>query len=156
MALNFRLARPEEYPRLEEMVIGAFEPITWMKKLDDRIGPLNGADWRARWRVRMAKVFETQIILVGEHDGQVVAFASGLVDRQAAMGLVDLLAVDGRFQGQGYGRLMLRGIMQHFREAGCHYVNLECLTDNDVGNQLYASEGFVEVARQIRWFRKLA
>jgi hypothetical protein len=34
-------------------------------------------------------------------------------------------------------------------------VNLDCLTDNDSANALYASEGFEEVARHIRWFRKL-
>lgn len=155
MAFTFRLARPDEFPALEQMVITAFEPITWMKKLEDRVGPLNGADWRTRWHVRMAKVFESQILLVGETAGEVVAFASGTIDELAAMGLVDLLAVDQRHQGKGYGRQMLRGIMQHFREAGCLYVNLECLTTNDTGNKLYASEGFIEAARQIRWFRKL-
>lgn len=155
MPLQFRLARPEEYPALERMVIDAFEPITWMKKLEDRVGPLNGAGWRDRWHARMAQLFQTQIILVGELDGEVVAFASGLVDSLTAMGLVDILAVTQSRQGQGLGRDMLRGIMQHFRELGCRYVNLECLTDNDVGNSLYASEGFVEVARQIRWFREL-
>lgn len=153
--LEFRLARSEEFPALEKMVIDAFEPITWMKKIEARTGPLNGVGWRDRWHTRMAKVFETQIILVGQRQAEVVAFASGLVDHQAAMGLVDILAVDQRRQGQGLGRQMLRGMMQHFRELGCRYVNLECLTDNDVGNSLYASEGFVEVARQIRWFREL-
>jgi hypothetical protein len=34
-------------------------------------------------------------------------------------------------------------------------VNLDCLTDNAAGNALYASEGFEEVARHVRWFRKL-
>lgn len=137
------------------MVINAFEPITWMKRLDDAVGPLNGADWRTRWHARMAKVFEAQIILVGTTQGEAVAFASGTIDPLAAMGLVDLLAVKQGEQGHGYGRAMLRGIMQHFREKGCQYVNLECLTTNEVGNRLYESEGFVEVARQIRWFRKL-
>lgn len=137
------------------MVIEAFEPITWMKKLDDRVGPLNGGGWRARWHVRMAKVFESQLLLVGEDEGEVRAFSSGTVDELAAMGLVDLLAVDGRHQGKGYGRAMLRGMMDRFRAMGCLYVNLECLTTNEAGNKLYESEGFVEVARQIRWFRKL-
>ena len=35
---------------------------------------------------------------------------------------------------------------------GAAYVNLECLQDNDVGNSLSRSMGFVEVARSIRWF----
>ncbi len=155
MALSFRLADPAEYPMLETMVIDAFEPITWMKRLDARMGPLNGVDWRRRWQARMAKIFETQIILVGEAEGQVVAFASGLIDSLAATGLIDILAVAQQRQGHGFGREMLRGMMEHLRSKGCRYVNLECLTDNDVGNHLYESEGFVEVARHIRWFREL-
>ena len=55
------------------MVIESFEPITWYKKLEDRIGPLNGQDWRTRWHTRMQRVFETEIVLVGEagEDGDV-------------------------------------------------------------------------------------
>jgi GNAT superfamily N-acetyltransferase len=155
VSLQFRLARTEELPALEKMVIDAFEPITWMKKFDAAFGPLNGTDWRARWRGRMAKIFETQILLVGETGGEPVAFASGLVDPLTAMGFVDVLAVSRAHHGRGYGREMLRGIMQHFRELGCRYVHLDCLTDNDVANSLYESEGFFEVARQIRWFREL-
>jgi ribosomal protein S18 acetylase RimI-like enzyme len=155
MALKFRPARPAEFPDLERMVIEAFEPITWMKKLDERIGPLNGQDWRARWRRRMQPVFQSQAILVGEENGEVVAFASAAIDADAALGLIDLLAVRQGRQGQGVGRQMLRAMMAHLKQQGCRYVNLECLTDNAAGNALYASEGFTEVARQIRWFREL-
>lgn len=155
MPLQIRPARPEEYPQLEEMVIASFEPITWAKKLETRIGTLNGVDWRTRWQARMASVFRTQIILVGEAEGAVVAFASGLIDDLAGMGLVDILAVAPGHQGRGYGREMLRGILAHFKQQGCLYANLECLTDNDTGNRLYESEGFFEVARHIRWFKPL-
>ena len=46
-------------------------------------------------------------------------------------------------------------MMGHMKSLGAQYVNLDCLTDNDSGNALYRSEGFEEVARQIRWFRKI-
>ena len=46
-------------------------------------------------------------------------------------------------------------MMQHLQERGAQYVYLDCLTDNDTANALYAAEGFEEVARQVRWFRKL-
>ena len=64
--------------------------------------------------------------------------------------------MDRRFQGRGYGREMLRGMDAAHAEPGrAVHINLDCLTDNDAGNALYRSEGFEEVARQIRWFRKL-
>jgi ribosomal protein S18 acetylase RimI-like enzyme len=156
MPLTFRQARPHEYHALEAMVIDSFEPITWFKKLDERFGPLNGHDWRARWHTRMQNVFLTEMILVGEAAGAVAAFASGTYDDASRLGYIDILAVRQDLQGKGYGREMLRGMLAHLRSLGAEQVNLECLADNDTGNSLYRSEGFVEVARSIRWFRPLS
>lgn len=155
MPLSFRLATPADHARLEAFVIDSFEPITWMKHLDTQFEPLNGVNWRDRWRTRLRRVFAGQLILVGEADGQIVAMASGTYDDEAALGFIDLLAVDQQAQGQGYGRAMLRGMMDHFKSLGGRYVNLECLTDNDPGNALYRAEGFTEVARSVRWFKPI-
>ena len=155
MPLTCRLPAAAEYPRIEAMIIESFEPITWARKLDARTGPLNGRDWRARWHWRMQHIFATQIILVGEADGEIVAAATGTLDRDCALGYIDLLGVDRRFQGHGYGREMLRGMIAHLKELGALYVNLDCLSDNDTANALYEAEGFEEVARHIRWFRRI-
>lgn len=150
--LRFRPAGAADYDALEKMVIDSFEPITWMKKADERFGPLNGQCWRERWQRRFRHAFDAQCVLVGEAGGVIVAYASGTYDAPARLGFIDLLSVAREHQGQGYGRQMLRGMMDHFRQMGAAYVNLECLQDNDVGNSLYCSMGFVEVARSIRWF----
>jgi ribosomal protein S18 acetylase RimI-like enzyme len=155
MSLTFRLASPADYSALKAMVIEAFEPITWQKKLDQDLGPLNGRDWRERWSARLDNIFKTQIVLVGESADAVAAMATATFDREAALGFIDVLAVGSKFQGQGLGRQMLRGIIDHLKSLGCHYVNLVCLTNNDAGNSLYEAEGFMEVARHIRWFRKV-
>jgi ribosomal protein S18 acetylase RimI-like enzyme len=155
MALTIRLSAISEHRQIEDMVIESFEPITWYKKLEERLGPLNGQDWRTRWHERMRKVFETEIVLVGEAGGEIAAMSAGTLDPDAALAFIDLIAVDRRFHRRGYGRDMLRGMMGHMQSLGAKYVNLDCLTDNDSGNALYKSEGFEEVARQIRWFRKL-
>jgi ribosomal protein S18 acetylase RimI-like enzyme len=155
MGLTIRLAAAEDYEPLEKMVIEAFEPITWQKKLDEWIGPLNGRDWRARWQARLRHIFATQIVLVGQCEGELAAMATATIDAQAALGFIDVLAVGRGFQGRGLGRAMLRGMMEHLKQRGCNYVNLDCLCNNDAGNALYSSEGFEEVARHIRWFRKI-
>jgi GNAT superfamily N-acetyltransferase len=155
MSLCFRLAVESDFVALKKMVIGAFEPITWQKQLDRDFGALNGRDWRERWSARLDNIFKTQIVLVGESEGELAAMASATLDRGAALGFIDVLAVGSKFQGQGLGRQMLRGIIDHLKTLGCQSVNLDCLTDNDAGNALYASEGFVEVARHIRWFKKV-
>ncbi len=155
MSLCIRPAEIADHAALETLVIDSFEPITWQKKLDARIGPLNGRDWRARWRSRLRGIFAAQIVLVGEAGGELAAMASATLDRQSALAYIDVLCVGRAFQGRGLGRQMLRAMIDHLRSLGCQYVNLDCLTDNEGGNALYQSEGFVEVARHIRWFRKL-
>ena len=155
MPLAIRLATPADQTAIERLILAAFEPITWQKKLDERFGPLNGCDWQARWHDRLQKIFATQVVLLGQQAGELAAVATGTVDERAALGFIDVLAVGRKFQGQGLGREMLRATMEHLKTLGCQYVNLDCLTDNEAGNALYASEGFEEVARHVRWFRKL-
>ena len=155
MSLVVRTAAHSDFAPLESLVIDSFEPITWQKKLDQSIGPLNGRTWRERWSSRLRHIFATQLVLVGEADGELASMASASIDRDSALAFLDVLCVGRAFQGRGYGRDMLRAALDHYRELGCQYVNLDCLTDNDAGNALYQSEGFQEVARHIRWFRKL-
>ncbi len=155
MPLTVRPATADDQAAVAAMVIDAFEPITWQKRLDERLGPLAGRDWRQRWQARMQHIFQTQIVLIGETGRALCAAATATVDRPSAMGFIDVLAVARRFQGRGLGREMLRATIEHLRSLSCQYVHLDCLTDNDTGNALYASEGFQEVARHIRWFRKI-
>ena len=155
MRLHIRPAEACDHQKIEDMVIESFEPITWFKKLDAQIGPLNGRDWRMRWQARMNRVFESQIVLVGETGDGIVAMSSGTIDQDSALAYIDLLAVDRQFHHQGYGKEMLRGMMQHMKGIGAQCVYLDCLTDNDTANALYRAEGFAEIVRQIRWFRKI-
>ncbi len=155
MDLSIRLADTADYPHLERMVVAAFEPITWARRADEIFGPLNGKDWRDRWRLRLAKVFATQHVLVGERDGRIVAMATATIDTDCRLGYIDLLAVDPAFHGRGYGRTMLRAMLDYLKRQGCQHAHLECLENNEAGNRLYRSEGFVEVARSIRWFIRI-
>jgi ribosomal protein S18 acetylase RimI-like enzyme len=153
--MTFREPKPEEHPALRKMIIDSFEPITWFKQIDAQFGPLNGQDWRACWEARLDAVFRSQLMLVGEAEGEVVAFSSGTYDPVTRLSFIDLIAVGVEHQRRGYGREMLRGMMDFFKGLGAEFVSLECLSDNDRGNRLYESEGFTAVASSIKWFRRL-
>jgi ribosomal protein S18 acetylase RimI-like enzyme len=153
--LNFRPARLEEDTRLRELILESFEPITWYKKVELQFGPLHGHGWRDRWRLRLDKVFATQEILVGEEAAEIVAVATGTFEEETRLGFIDLLAVDRRRQGSGYGRAMLRGMLDYLKARGAEHAHLECLTDNDRGNALYRSEGWSLISSSHHWFVKL-
>ncbi|MBI4906646.1 MAG: GNAT family N-acetyltransferase [Acidobacteria bacterium] len=154
-ALSFRLARPDEFDALRPIIIDSFEPITWYKKVDDLFGPLNGLNWYARWQLRLDKVLATQIILVGEQNTEIAAVATGTYTESTRLGFVDLLAVALPHQGKGLGRDMLRGMLDHLRSLGAQHAHLDCLTDNDRGNALYAAEGWTNVTSSNHWLIKL-
>ncbi len=155
MPLTFRLATPTDHIRLEELALAGFGPITWARRVDEKFGNLNGKDWKERWKLRLNHVFATQIILLAEEGGETVGFASGTLDPDCKLAYIDLIAVDPKSQGQGLGRELLRAMLKLMSERGAEHAHLDCLVDNDAGNRLYRSEGFEEVARHIRWFRKI-
>ena len=155
MGLQIRVAEPPDHADVERLILESFEPVTWARSLEEKFGPLNGLDWQARWRLRLEKVFADQIILLGTIDGMLAAVSTSTLDTPAALGYIDILGVARGQQRHGYGREMLRATMAHLHDRGARYVHLDCLTGNETGNALYESEGFEEVARHIRWFRRI-
>ncbi len=87
--------------------------------------------------------------------GGIVGFSSGTIDPELRLGYVDLLAIDPKAQGKGHGRRLLHAMLGTFLDRGAEHAYLDCLVENHVGNTLYRTEGFEEVARSIRWFIKI-
>ncbi len=152
MPLQFRQAAAADYGQLETIVVANFENVTWQKTVDERHGLLNGTDWRERWRMRFRKAFDSETILVGEAHGEIASVVTGEVNSRTKLGYIDILAVDARFQGRGYGRETLRHMLAYMKQQGANHAHLECLLRNKAANSLYESEGFEEVARMILWF----
>jgi ribosomal protein S18 acetylase RimI-like enzyme len=153
--LAFREPTPTDHDALVAMVVESFEPISWYRKLDARLEPLNGRTWDLRFEDRLRDALATQYVLIGEDGGKAVTYASGTYDERSRAAFLDLLAVAKGAQGGGLGRAALREFERRMRGRGALYLHLDCLTDNDPGNRLYESEGFFEAARQIRWFKKI-
>ncbi|MBM3728388.1 MAG: GNAT family N-acetyltransferase [Acidobacteria bacterium] len=153
--MNYRLARTEDRSKLDEMIIASFEPITWYRKLEEKQGQFCRMDWRGLWGRRLDKIFEGQIVLVGESEGQAVAVCTAAFDEMAGLAYIDILAVDQTEQGKGLGREMLRAMLDHLRGRGAQAAHLECLADNLKGNSLYESEGWSRATEAVKWFVKL-
>jgi ribosomal protein S18 acetylase RimI-like enzyme len=150
-----RPATPADLPRLVEVSLASFGPITWQREVDRLFGPLRGQDWRDRWKRRVEKSFGEQTILVLEEDAAILAYACGTLDEAIGLGHIDILAVDPSAQGKGYGRTLLRAIEDHFASRGATHVQLESLVDNETANTLYRRHGYHQLARHINWFKKL-
>ena len=154
--MTFRLARPEDHPRVRNLMIEAFTPISWMRQADESFGPFNGLDWRERFGRRVDPQLERGIVLVGEDElGVIIAASTGSFDAASGTGVVDFLAVDPAHQSHGCGRAMLDAMLRHLATLGATTATLECLAGNEAALTLYRSQGWAEIATSIRFFRRL-
>ena len=71
------------------------------------------------------------------------------------VGWIPNLAVDPGHQGKGMGRALIEHAIRCFLERGMEVAKIETLDQNPVGQRLYPSLGFVEVARQIHYAMRL-
>ena len=94
-------------------------------------------------------------MFVAEAEGRVVGYVTTRVDREAGKGRIPNLAVAADRRGRGLGRRLIETALDYFRREGLAYCAIETMAQNEVGNHLYPACGFVEVARQVHFARRL-
>ena len=65
---------------------------------------------------------------------------------------VNKIAVDAAQRGRGFGRLLMRRLLELAAQAHCRRVTLEVRPGNAVARALYADLGFVEVGRRVDYY----
>lgn len=142
---------------LKRLTIEGFSGVSIDHGIEEQFGPINGHDWR--WR--KARHIDHDVkrdpagAFVAEDDGQIVGYVTTWQDAAAGIGHIPNLAVAESHCNQGLGRNLLEHAMNHFRAAGLSHAKIETLAQNAIGNHLYPSLGFVEVARQVHFVAKL-
>lgn len=157
MDVVIRSYRPADLPALRELTVAAFEGVSLEQNVEDALGVLNGHDWH--WR--KARHVNDDVdadpggVFVAETAGRVVGYVSTRTDREAGRGRIPNLAVAAHARNLGLGRRLIEHALDHFRAAGLSYAVIETMAQNPVGNHLYPACGFVEVARQVHFARRL-
>lgn len=142
---------------LKHLTVEGFTGVSIDHGVEQQFGLLNGHDWR--WR--KARHIDEDVkrdaagVFVAEEDGQIVGYVTTWQDLAGGIGHIPNLAVAASHRNQGLGRQLLQHAMDHFRAAGLTHAKIETLAQNAVGNHLYPSLGFVEVARQVHFVAKL-
>lgn len=157
MDVVIRPYRPSDLPVLRELTVTAFDGVTLEQDFERVVGTPNGRDWR--WR--KARHIDDDVaadpagVFVAELRGEVVGYVTTRIDREAGKGRIPNLAVAASARNLGLGRRLIEHALAHFRAAGLEYAVIETMAGNAVGNHLYPACGFVEVARQVHFARKL-
>jgi ribosomal protein S18 acetylase RimI-like enzyme len=149
--------RPDDLPALRELTVTAFAGVTLEQNVEEALGVLHGHDWR--WR--KARHVDEDVaadpggVFVAEAAGRVVGYVSTRSDRETGRGRIPNVAVAADARNLGLGRRLIDYALDHFRDAGLSYAVIETMAQNAVGNHLYPACGFVEVARQVHFARRL-
>ena len=127
------------------------------RNIESTFGTVNGRDWRWRKANHIDDDLKREgaAIFVVQSESKVVGYITTWIDRDGGMGFIPNLAVDVAHRQQGLGRRLIQHALDHFRQLGVSHVRIETLEQNQVGQQLYPSLGFREVARQIHYCLEL-
>ena len=157
MNFNIRPFRPSDAEALRQLTVESFSGVTLEENVEQALGVLHGHDWK--WR--KARHVDEDIaanaagIFVAEAEGAVAGYISTRVDAEAGKGRIPNLAVDRTWRGQGLGRRLIEYALDYFRSQGLAYAVIETMAQNEIGNHLYRDCGFLEVARQVHFPRRL-
>jgi len=146
-----------DLPELKRLTIEGFSGFSIDHGIEQVFGMINEHDWR--WR--KARHIDEDVardergVFVAEEGGQIVGYITTWQDAAAGIGHIPNLAVAETHRNQGLGRTLIEHALAHFRAAGLTHAKIETLAQNAIGNHLYPSLGFLEVARQVHFVAKL-
>jgi ribosomal protein S18 acetylase RimI-like enzyme len=155
--MHIRPYIPTDLVHIKRLTIEGFQGVSIDHGIEQVFGPINGHDWQ--WR--KARHIDDDVardaagVFVAEEAGEIVGFITTWHDGSAGIGHIPNLAVAATHRNRGLGRSLLEYALAHFRAAGLTHAKIETLAQNAVGNHLYPSLGFVEVARQVHFMAKL-
>jgi ribosomal protein S18 acetylase RimI-like enzyme len=151
--VHIRPYRTSDAARVKALTIEGFEPVSVEAAIDRRWPGLLPAPWGERkWRAMQPELAgQPEHCFVAELDGEVVGYITTTIVSEHQVGRIPDLAVDARVRGRGGGRRRLEHALAHFRALGLRVARIETLAHNEVGQRLYPSVGFQEVARQIHF-----
>jgi ribosomal protein S18 acetylase RimI-like enzyme len=155
--MQIRPYRTADLPELKRLTVEGFTGVSIDHGIEEAFGIINGHDWR--WR--KARHIDDDVardpagVFVADDGGQIAGYITTWQDSAAGIGHIPNLAVAPSHRNQGLGRTLIEYALNHFRAAGLMHAKIETLAQNAIGNHLYPSLGFVEVARQIHFVTKL-
>ncbi len=157
MTVQFRPYRAADLPVLKAIMVEAFDGVSIDQGIEREYGEINGHDWRWRKARHLDEDAgrDPEGILVAEDEGRILGFVTTWIDRDAGLGHIPNISLIPEARGQGLGRQLLEKALDRFRSAGLTHAKIETLVQNAVGNHLYSSLGFREVARQIHFVAAL-
>jgi ribosomal protein S18 acetylase RimI-like enzyme len=162
--VTVRKFRESDRELLKDLTARTFKSVSIEAGIEEQFGLINGKDWAYRKRRHIDWDCDANpngvLVAVatgdtGDTEGRVLGYITTRVDHDTKIGWIPNLAVDVGLQGQGIGKQLMNAALAYLRGQGMEGCRIETLAHNPVGTKFYPAAGFVEVARQVHYFRKL-
>ena len=149
--------QPADLPELRRITVDSFGSVAFDEMLEERFGVWNDRDWKARKADHIDEdcAANPDGCFVAEKEGRVVGYITTRLDRTNSIGRIPNLAVTAETRGQGLGRRLIQHALDYFRAEGMALAKIETMASNPIGQSLYPSCGFEEVARQVHYALRL-
>jgi ribosomal protein S18 acetylase RimI-like enzyme len=148
---------PADLPTLRQITVDSFGGVSLDMALEQKLGCWNERDWKAR----KADHIDDDVTqnpagcFVAERDGEILGYITVRLDFLNSRGRIPNLAVVEAARGLGLGRRLIVHALDYMRESGMKVAQIETMASNAIGQHLYPSCGFEEVARQVHFAMKL-
>lgn len=152
-----RLYRLSDLAELRRITVESFGSVALEQMLEHKFGVWAGRDWR----VRKADHIDDDVAVnptgcfVAEREGEILGYITTRLDVGNARGRIPNLAVVEAARGLGLGRRLINHAVDYMREQGMKLAQIETMASNAIGQHLYPSCGFEEVARQVHYAMKI-
>lgn len=149
--------RPEDLPKLKEITVDSFGGVTLEHMIEQKVGTWNEQTWRERKAAHIEEDCEANPagVFVAERNGEILGYITTRIDPTNARGRIPNMAVVESARGLGLGRRLIHHALSYFRQTGMKVAQIETMATNTIGQHLYPSCGFEEVARQVHYAMKL-
>ena len=149
-----RFEEGRDRPIIRDLTVAGFEGVSIDHSIDERLGAVAGKEWR--WRKvdvdRDIDLHGAQLaVAFDKENGRICGYVTMQSDPETESVGFTIWWWVHEARGQGLGRRLLEHALTHFQNAGMTVAKIETLEQNAIGQHLYPSVGFIEVARQIHY-----
>jgi len=155
--MNIRPYQSTDLIAMQRIAMAGFEEVSIDCKLQQRFGKFGENDWTVRKGLSIEADVERDPdgVFVAVDGDSVCGFITTWHDTRSGVGHIPNLAVASDHQGKGLGRSLIDKAIRHFASLGLTVARIETLANNEIGNHLYRSIGFEEIAQQIHFGLKI-
>ncbi len=152
-----RPATQADLATMRHITVQSFGGVSLEQNLEQKLHIWNNRDWQTRKAEHIDDDFAKHPAgcFVAERDGQILGYITTRLDELNSRGRIPNLAVVEEARGLGLGRRLIVHALDHMRAAGMQVAMIETMASNPIGQHLYPSCGFEEIARQVHFAMKL-